>query len=91
MFFLLLNLIKFCREILKKGMPAMTKCCQEEYPLSIFGNVSQLYADRDLNHLTFYEELSSKFATFLSYQAQYPCLRIVDVCAQHGHLFFTER
>ena len=44
-------------------------------------NGSQLYAGRDFNHWTSYEELNFKFTTFLSYEARNPCLRIGDVTA----------
>ena len=42
-------------------------------------NVSQLYAGRDFNHWTFYEELNFKYSSFLSYEDRNPCLRIGDV------------
>ena len=42
-------------------------------------NGSQLYAGRDFNHWTFYEELNFKYSSFLSYEDRNPCLRIGDV------------
>jgi len=48
----------------------------------------QLNAGRVLNHCTFYEELNFKYTTFLSYEAQNPCLRLGAVMPS---LFFFVR
>ena len=45
----------------------------------IVANGFQLYAGRDFNNWTSYEELNFKFTTFLSYEVWNPCLRIGDV------------
>ena len=49
--------------------------------LKVAANGSQLYAGRDFNHWTSYEELNFKYSTFLSYEARNPCSRIGDVAS----------